>query len=141
MAVEITEIKPKSQGEVDSLCSVIRRFMGKFGDSLQETEEAVRNAAQQGFILQAIHGGERVALAVVTRSPFEDFQPSYHLAYICVKPGRSRNGYGRRLIEALRSRIGADFSLHVAPDNDAALAFYRDAGLKVKYLRMMHKEK
>lgn len=114
------------------------RFLGPYTDPHPEILEAVQKAETNGFVVEALdERGGRLGLLVITETPFSQFQPRYHLAYIATAPEARGQGVGKRLLAEARRLTGDRIALHVSPSNEAAVAFYERLGWKVKYLRMM----
>jgi ribosomal protein S18 acetylase RimI-like enzyme len=115
----------------------IHLFMGAFSDPDAETREAVSKAAEEGFCIEAVEEGKRVGVLVITRAPFDTFQPRYHLAYIATSPEVRGRGVGRLLLETSIAVTKGDIALHVGFKNQKAIAFYKKMGWKEVYCRMM----
>ncbi len=115
----------------------VRKFMGEYTDPVPETEEAVDSSAKKGFAIEAKNGKDRLGLAVVTRAPFDRFQPKYHLAYIATSPKARGKGVGRLLLETVTELTDGSIALHVGINNKDALSFYKKMGWESVYLRMM----
>ena len=118
------------------------RFLGPYTDPRPEILEALQKAEKSGFIVEAVdESGRRLGLLVITQTPFSQFQPRYHLAYIATAPEARGQGVGRALLAEARRLTGDEIALHVGPSNERAIAFYEKLGWKVKYLRMMPRDR
>lgn len=135
--LQIRDAELRGRGDIERFCDDIDKFMGEFKDPREETLEAVKKAMGDGVVLEAMKEDRRVGIMVLNKTAFEEFQPSYHLAYIAVDSNELRKGYGKTLFEVLEEISGGDFSLHVEEDNIKARKFYKRMGLETKYLRMM----
>ena len=70
---------------------------------------------------------------------FEDFIPTYHLAYIGVKSGNAGRGMATLLINAAVDKTGGNMSLHVDMPNKRAKKLYEKMGFVHCYDRMIYK--
>jgi threonine synthase len=69
---------------------------------------------------------------------FKDFIPTYHLAYIGVKPGNKGRGVASELIQRAIELTDGNLSLHVDLDNKRAKNLYRKMGFDHVYDRMIY---
>ncbi|MBN2384766.1 GNAT family N-acetyltransferase [bacterium] len=135
--VVIKRIETPGTDIVDSLCTDIETFMGQYRDSKPETHEAVTIALQNGIVLEAVREGQRVGIAVLTRTRFDRFQPHYHLAYIAVDATCRGVGLGKKLLQEVEKVTRGNVALHVGKTNSRAISFYEKLGWRTHYLRMM----
>lgn len=135
--LSIQEVRFKGLDEMEEFAHDIRRFMGKFKDSKSETMEALEIALEDGFVLEAQNEDKRAGVVVLTRTPFSEFQPKYHLAYIAVDSSVRGIGLGRKLLDKALEVTDGSIALHVGPGNRQAVGFYEKLGWEVTYLRMM----
>lgn len=134
----IRQVQMNNQTATERFVDDLDRFLGRYTDPRAEIMEAVRKAEKTGFIVEAMdESGRRLGLLVITQTPFSQFQPHYHLAYIATAPEARGQGVGKRLLEETRRLTSDQIALHVSPSNEGAVAFYERLGWKVKYLRMM----
>jgi len=116
----------------------LNTFMGKYQDPLEETMEAIRLAIESGFCVEAVEKeDDRLGVLAITPSPFEKFQPKYHLAYIATSLKARGRGVGKLLLKTSQELTKGDIALHVGVNNDNAIKFYEKMGWKGHYLRMM----
>jgi len=125
------EIRQKFARELDA-------FLGPYTDPEEEMSEALDSARKDGFIFEAVDPeGQRLGAVVITRSPFQSFQPQYHLAYIATSSEARGKGIGKLLLQECIQRTNGEIALHVSPKNEKAIAFYEHLGWEIKYVRMM----
>lgn len=115
----------------------LQKFMGEYSDPISETNEAIDSSIEEGFAIEAKNGEDRLGLAVVTRAPFDRFQPKYHLAYIATSPKARGKGIGRILLETVEQLTDGSIALHVGINNENAISFYKKMGWESVYVRMM----
>ncbi|HDP98499.1 MAG TPA: GNAT family N-acetyltransferase [bacterium] len=135
--IKVQKVDANNDGEKSNLINDLQNYMDDFADPLQEVGEAVNSASKTGFIIEATNGKNRLGLAVVTRSPFDHFQPKYHLAYIATSPQARGKGIGRILLETVMELTDNSVALHVGIANKNAISFYKNMGWKSSYLRMV----
>ena len=70
---------------------------------------------------------------------FNDFIPTYHLAYIGVKKGNVGRGVATELINQAIEKTGGNMSLHVDIPNKRAKKLYEKMGFVHTYDRMLYK--
>lgn len=135
--------RPKTDGIIigqipasTSLIPELIDFMGDYSDSPDEFKEALDNAGDRGFVLEARSCGKRVGIAIVLRVPFETLFPKYHMSHLGVAEGARGLGIGSALVKEALGRTKMNMSLHVEAKNAAAISLYENAGMKLKYLRM-----
>lgn len=122
----------------DAFIKDMNNFLGPYGDSKQEFEEALDNALERGFVFEIVNdANQRVGGVVITETEFRKFQPRYHLAYIATSEACRGKGCGKTLLAEAQRRTDNDLALHVSPTNVHAIAFYERLGWEIKYTRMM----
>ncbi|HHS50827.1 MAG TPA: GNAT family N-acetyltransferase [candidate division Zixibacteria bacterium] len=132
------EAKLDSPEALHNYIDDLNRFMGEFRDPSDEVIEAICVAGNGGWRIEAVDGeGIRLGVLVITPTPFEKFQPAYHLAYIATAPEARGRGVGKLLLETSAEITSGKIALHVGVDNRYAIEFYERMGWTGKYLRMM----
>ena len=111
----------------------------QFTDPIEEIEEAVENAFEEGYIICAFYEGVIVGITIISRTRFKKFFPKYHLSYIATKPDIKGKGIATQLIQKAIEVTGGDLSLHVEVENKRAIRLYEKMGLRKKYYRMFYK--
>ena len=106
---------------------------------MEETEDAIKNAIKNGFILKAVKNDQLEGLCIIVNMGFKEFIPTYHLAYIGVKEGNSGRGIATLLINQAVELTGGKLSLHVDIPNKRAKKLYEKMGFVHCYDRMIFK--
>lgn len=136
--LSIRELTLEHPQEIDNLIDDLNRFLGPYTDPRPEMQEAIEQARDEGFILEARDPqNRRVGVVVITTTAFQRFQPRYHLAYIAAAPEARGQGVGKKLLAEAQQLTGNEIALHVGPSNEGAIAFYKKLGWDIKYIRMM----
>ncbi|GAU77321.1 pyridoxal-phosphate dependent enzyme [Fusibacter sp. 3D3] len=139
--VKIENINDFEEVSKKELVEYTRQWLAQYSDSSLETEDAIQNASERGFILLASRNGEYEGICIVVNLGFKDFIPTYHLAYIGTQKGSKGRGVGTELIQRALDLTSENLSLHVDLDNKGAKKLYEKLGFKHKYNRMIfHKE-
>jgi len=81
-----------------------------------------------------VHG-----ICIIVHMGFDDFIPSYHLAYIGVLKGNKGRGVATELINQAIEKTGGNLSLHVDIPNGSAKKLYEKMGFVHTYDRMLYK--
>ncbi len=121
------------------LLTELKQWLGRFGDPLNEMDEAVQAAFDRGFVLEARDKTERLGYTILTPMELDVFFPKYHLSYIAVSPAARGRGVGTLLIEEAIRATDGHLSLHVETDNENAIRLYEKFGFERKYYRMLYK--
>jgi threonine synthase len=111
----------------------------QYTDPMEEIEEAVKDAFENGFVVCAYDRGFLVGIVIVSTSKYDVFFPKYHLSYIATKSNIRGIGIATQLIKKVIDLTEGNFSLHVEIDNKRAIRVYEKMGLKKKYYRMFYK--
>lgn len=136
--VNIVEIAKEDAISNEDLVRFTREVLHPYSDSIEETSDAIRRAREGGHILVSSRNGEYEGICVVVDLGFDDFIPTYHLAYIGVKPETKGRGVASELIQRAVELTEGNISLHVDLDNDRAKKLYKKLGFKHKYNRMIY---
>ena len=105
----------------------------------KKQNEVLEIASDKGLIYELLYDNERAGIAVLTETPFELFQPKYHLAYIAINRKFRGKNLGKMLLKKIEEDTKGNLALHVSPRNTKAIKFYQKMGWEVNYLRMMPK--
>lgn len=122
----------------ETLGSYIEEWLQDYKDPIVETLDALDHGLENGFILLALRNNLPQGICLVVNTGFEDFIPSYHLAYIATKEGNKGRGIATTLISEMLELTGGNMSLHVDLPNKRARKLYEKLGFKAKYYRMIH---
>ena len=136
--IEVCEIKSFNDKSKDDLIEITRSWLSTYNDSVEETVDAIEKAMKEGFLLIAKRNGEEQGICIVVNMGFERFIPTYHLAYIGVKPGNKGRGVASELIGRAIELTDGNLSLHVDLDNKRAKNLYRKMGFNHVYERMIY---
>jgi len=122
----------------ETLGSYIEEWLQDYKDPIEETLDALDHGMKNGFILLALRNNLPQGICLVVNTGFENFIPSYHLAYIATKEGNKGRGIATTLISEMLELTGGNMSLHVDLPNKRARKLYEKLGFKAKYYRMIH---
>lgn len=136
--IEVCEIKSFNDKSKDDLIEMTRTWLATYNDSVGETVDAIEKAMKEGFLLIAKRNGEEQGICIVVSMGFKRFIPTYHLAYIGVKPGNKGRGVASELIGRAIELTEGNLSLHVDIDNKRAKNLYRKMGFNHVYDRMIY---
>ncbi|MBW9151625.1 pyridoxal-phosphate dependent enzyme [Clostridium estertheticum] len=136
--IEVCEIKNFNDKNKEELLEMTRDWLSTYNDSVGETVDAIEKAMKEGFLLIAKRNGEEQGICIVVNMGFERFIPTYHLAYIGVKPGNKGRGVASELIGRAIELTDGNLSLHVDLDNKRAKNLYRKMGFNHVYDRMIY---
>ena len=136
--IEVCEIKSFNDKNKEDLLEMTRSWLSDYNDSVGETVDAIEKAMKEGFLLIAKRNGEEQGICIVVNMGFEKFIPTYHLAYIGVKPGNKGRGVASELIGRAIELTDGKLSLHVDLDNKRAKSLYRKMGFNHVYDRMIY---
>ncbi len=139
-----TEVQIDNIGDFDevskkALIDYTRQWLAQYADSTAETEDAIEHANRDGFILLAKRDERYEGVCIVVHTGFENFIPSYHLAYIGTHASTKGRGVGTALIEKAIEVTDGNLSLHVDLDNKGAKKLYEKMGFRHTYNRMLYK--
>lgn len=136
--IEVCEIKSFDDKNKEELIEMTRNWLSTYNDSVGETVDAIEKAMKEGFLLIAKRNGEEQGICIIVNMGFERFIPTYHLAYIGVKPGNKGRGVASELIGRAIELTDGNLSLHVDLDNKRAKNLYRKMGFNHVYDRMIY---
>lgn len=122
----------------DTLGSYIEEWLQSYKDPIEETLDALDHGVKDGYILLALRNNVPQGICLVVHTGFENFIPTYHLAYIATKEGNKGRGIATTLISEMLELTGGNMSLHVDLPNKRARKLYEKLGFKAKYYRMIH---
>ncbi|MBM7561988.1 GNAT family N-acetyltransferase [Fusibacter tunisiensis] len=139
-----TEVKIDNLNDFDDvskrqLVAYTREWLAQYADSFDETEDAIENANDKGFILLASRNNEYEGVCIVVNLGFDRFIPKYHLAYIGTRSTSKGRGLGTELIQKAIELTEGNLSLHVDLDNKTAKKLYEKLGFVHTYNRMLYK--
>ncbi len=137
--IEVQAVNTLPESEIEAFVAMTRRFLEPYNDSIEETKDAIMNALQKGFVLEASRKGEIHGICIIVNLGFEAFIPTYHLAYIGVKKGNAGRGVATELINAAIDKTNGKLSLHVDRPNQRAKKLYEKMGFVHYYDRMLYK--
>lgn len=135
--VDVKEVASFHEHTKEQLIEFTRSWLAEYSDSMLETSDAVQSAMDDGFVLLASRDGQYQGICVIVNMGFEEFIPTYHLAYIGVKSGNKGRGVATELIQRAVGLTDGNISLHVDLDNKRAKKLYEKMGFKHKYNRMI----
>jgi ribosomal protein S18 acetylase RimI-like enzyme len=136
--IKISDLNVNTDKDIESFIDDVVYFMGEYKDSRHETEESVKKAHQNGFCIEALDKDKiRIGVLVINRSPFDVFQPKFHLSYIAVSGEARDKGVGKMLLQTACLITKNDIALHVGLKNKNARSFYKKMGWEDNYIRMM----
>lgn len=122
----------------EKLIDYTRTWLAQYSDSVLETEEAVQNAMEKGFILLASRNDAYEGICVVVNMGYDHFHPKYHLAYVGTDKTSKGRGVATELIQRALDLSEGSLSLHVDLDNKGAKKLYEKLGFKHCYNRMIY---
>ncbi|MBN2696987.1 MAG: GNAT family N-acetyltransferase [Bacilli bacterium] len=136
--ITIRQIDSLKGENVDLILGYVNSYLSQYGDPDIEVKDAIKNAIDKGYVLLAEQGGENLGVCVVVNTQFEDFIPTYHLAYLGTSRSSRGRGIGTELIKQAIDKTGGKLSLHVDLDNKTAKKLYEKMGFKHAYNRMIY---
>ncbi|MEI8216927.1 MAG: pyridoxal-phosphate dependent enzyme [Eubacteriales bacterium] len=136
--VKIDNIKNYDLMSRADLVDFTLNCLGKYSDNKLETEEAIDNAMEKGYILLASRGGVFEGVCVIANLEFKEFLRKYHLAFIGTNKSSTGRGVGSELIQRAIDLTDGDISLHVEMENKVAKKIYEKYGFKHVYNRMIY---
>ena len=120
------------------LLDYVDNYLDRYSDSKTEAVEAIEQALKSGYILTAKREDEIDGVCIIVHMGFENFIPTYHLAYIGINPNSKGRGIGSELIKEAINLTNGKISLHVDLDNKNAKRLYKKMGFKHVYDRMIY---
>lgn len=139
-AVKVENINDYDELSKEKLIDYTRTWLAQYSDSILETEEAIQNAMEKGFILLASRNGNYEGICIVANMGFDHFHPTYHLAYVGTEKTSKGRGVATELIQHALDLSEGKLSLHVDLDNKGAMKLYEKLGFKHCYNRMIYKD-
>ena len=136
--INIENLNDYDEVSKDKLVKLTREYLAQYSDSVLETEDAIKNAIDKGFILLASRDGIYEGVCIIVNLGFEKFIPKYHLAYIGTNKASKGRGVGTELIQRAIDLTDGNLSLHVDLDNKGAKKLYKKLGFKHAYNRMIY---
>jgi len=136
--VQINNINDFDEVSKETLVNFTRSWLAQYSDSTLETEEAIQNAKEKGYIMLASRNGEYEGVCIIVNLGFDEFIPMYHLAYIGTNKTSKGRGVGSELIKRAIDLTDGNISLHVDLDNKGAKKLYEKYGFKHVYNRMIY---
>jgi threonine synthase len=125
--------------EYQDFLKMLDSWLMSYSDPLDEMDEAVKNAFEKGHVLCAFDAGKPMGMAILSRSNFNIFFPSFHLSYIATRDSAKGMGIATQLLQAAADICKGSLSLHVDIENKRAIRLYEKMGFKRKYFRMIYK--
>lgn len=138
--VKIDSIKNYDLMSKADLVEFTLNCLASYSDDEFETEEAIDNAMEKGFILLASRGGVFEGVCVIANLEFEHFLRKYHLAFIGTNKSSTGRGVGSELIQRAIDLTDGEVSLHVEMENKVAKKIYEKYGFKHVYNRMIYQK-
>ncbi len=136
--VTIRKIDDFSGYDFDMVLGFVKSHLAEYSDPEIEIADALKNAMEKGYILLAEQNDENLGVCIIVNTGFEDFIPTYHLAYIGTNKTSKGRGIGTELIEQAIDKTNGNLSLHVDLDNKNAKKLYEKMGFKHVYNRMIY---
>lgn len=136
--VDIIRLKDENILTKAQIIDHVRTWLEPYADSFEETQDAVHNAFEKGFILLARQNQTAEGICVIVHTGFEAFIPTYHLAYIGTAPSTKGRGVGTELIRRAIDLSHDNLSLHVDLTNRSATRLYQKMGFRHAYNRMIY---
>lgn len=138
--VTINHIEEFSVMSKKDLIEYVDNYLDRYSDSKIETVDAIENAIENGYILTASRDEVIDGVCIIVNMGFEEFIPTYHLAYIGINPNSKGRGLGSELIKEAINLTNGKISLHVDLDNKNAKKLYKKMGFKHVYDRMIYQK-
>jgi threonine synthase len=139
-AIKVENLNDYDELSKEKLIDYTRTWLAQYSDSILETEEAIQNAMEKGFILLASRNDNYEGICIIVNMGFDHFHPSYHLAYVGTDKTSKGRGVATELIQHGLDLTEGKLSLHVDLDNKGAMKLYEKLGFKHCYNRMIYKE-
>lgn len=132
---QVTNFKTHSAEEI---LRITKSYLANYSDPLIEMKEAITNAMDKGLILLAKQNDEILGVTIIVNMQFENFIPTYHIAYIGTSLHNKGRGIGTELIKYAVNSTDGNLSLHVDLDNKTAKKLYEKMGFQHMYNRMLY---
>jgi len=136
----IKHINDYSEVNKKELVDYVEKYLDKYSDSKRETLEAVELAMKDGYILVVSREEQIDGICIIINLGIKEFIPTYHLAYIGIKPNSKGRGLGSELIKEAINVTNGNISLHVDLDNKTAKKLYKKMGFSHVYDRMIYQK-
>lgn len=136
--VDITIQTSLSEKEKTDILKLAKTYLAQYSDPIIEMKDAIENATEKGYILIAKQQEEPLGVCIIVNTQFDEFIPTYHLAYIGTDKTKKGRGIGTELINRAVDLTNGNLSLHVDLDNRKAKKLYEKMGFKHKYNRMIY---
>ncbi len=131
---QIIDFQPHTK---EQILSVAKKYLAEYSDPLIEMKDALNNAIKKGYVLLAKQNETILGVCIIVNMQFDDFIPTYHLAYIGTSTDYKGRGIGTELIKRAIDITEGKLSLHVDLDNKGAKILYEKMGFKHVYNRMI----
>ncbi|KAB3531069.1 pyridoxal-phosphate dependent enzyme [Alkaliphilus serpentinus] len=123
----------------DEIVDLLDHWLMEYTDPKYEIKDALQSAFEDGFVLMSYYNNELAGMTVVVNTGFDNFIPTYHLAYIATKRTIKGRGIATQLLNKAIELSNGNISLHVERDNNRAIKLYEKMGFEKSYLRMIHR--
>jgi len=136
--MDIEEIRDMTEYSKSQIVAIAKNYLAEYSDPLIEMNDALDNAFDKGYVLIAKQNDDIMGITIIVNTQFENFIPTYHLAYIGTNKEHKGRGIGTELIKRAVEITDGKLSLHVDLDNKNAKKLYEKMGFKHKYNRMIY---
>jgi len=136
--ITIEQITDFQSHAKDEILGTVKTYLAEYSDPLIEMNDALNNAIEKGFILLAKQNEIILGVCIIVNTQFDDFIPTYHLAYIGTNMNSKGRGIGTELVKRAVDITEGKLSLHVDLDNRNAKKLYEKMGFKHVYNRMIY---
>jgi len=136
--MDIEQITDFQSHAKDEILGTVKTYLAEYSDPLIEMNDALNNAIEKGFILLAKQNEIILGVCIIVNTQFDDFIPTYHLAYIGTNMNSKGRGIGTELVKRAVDITEGKLSLHVDLDNRNAKKLYEKMGFKHVYNRMIY---
>ena len=136
---EVSQLKAaKSNITTAKAKRIAKTYLADYSDPLIEMNEALNNAIDKGLILLAKQNETILGVCIIINTQFDNFIPTFHIAYIGTSGMHKGRGIGTELIKRAVNITDGKLSLHVDLDNKGAKKLYEKMGFKHVYNRMIY---
>ncbi len=132
---QITDFQSHAKEEI---LATVKTYLAEYSDPLIEMKDALNNAIEKGFVLLAKQNEKILGVCIIVNTQFDDFIPTYHLAYIGTNTNSKGRGIGTELIKRAVDITEGKLSLHIDLNNRNAKKLYEKMGFKHVYNRMIY---
>ena len=122
----------------NEILMIANTYLAEYSDPLIEMNDALNNAIEKGYILLAKQNETILGVCIIVNTQFDNFIPTFHLAYIGTSKENKGRGIGTELIKRAVDITNGKLSLHVDLDNRKAKKLYEKMGFKHVYNRMIY---